>query len=76
MEFGHMVGQSKNNSKISRFGRRMECGRMVGQSKNNSNNFRFGRPMEFGHMVVAIAENAYMNGETVRLDAGVRMPKL
>ena len=37
---------------------------------------RFGDPPEFGHMVVAMVENPYLNAETVRLDAGCRMPKL
>ena len=35
---------------------------------------RLGRPDEFAHMVEAIVENTYMNGETVRLDAAIRMP--
>jgi NAD(P)-dependent dehydrogenase (short-subunit alcohol dehydrogenase family) len=35
---------------------------------------RLGRPEEFGQLVVAIVENSYLNGETIRLDGGLRMP--
>jgi NAD(P)-dependent dehydrogenase (short-subunit alcohol dehydrogenase family) len=35
---------------------------------------RLGTPAEFGQLVVAIAENGYLNGETIRLDGGLRMP--
>ena len=35
---------------------------------------RLGRPDEFAHMVEAIVENTYMNSETVRFDAAIRMP--
>lgn len=35
---------------------------------------RLGTPAEFGRLVVAIAENGYLNGETIRLDGGLRMP--
>ncbi len=34
---------------------------------------RFGQPNEFGQLVVHICENGYLNGETIRLDAGIRM---
>jgi len=34
---------------------------------------RMGEPSEFGQLVVHITENSYLNGETIRLDAGVRM---
>jgi len=34
---------------------------------------RMGEPSEFGQLVVQIAENSYLNGETIRLDGGVRM---
>ena len=34
---------------------------------------RIGRPEEFGQFVVQVCENSYMNGNTVRLDAGARM---
>jgi len=34
---------------------------------------RLGIPSEFGDLVVHIAENAYLNGETIRFDAGTRM---
>jgi NAD(P)-dependent dehydrogenase (short-subunit alcohol dehydrogenase family) len=35
---------------------------------------RMGIPDEFGRLVVDIAENDYLNGETIRLDGAVRMP--
>lgn len=35
---------------------------------------RLGLPAEYAKLVVAIAENAYLNGETIRLDGGLRMP--
>jgi NAD(P)-dependent dehydrogenase (short-subunit alcohol dehydrogenase family) len=35
---------------------------------------RFGRPAEFASMAIELCRNAYMNGATVRLDAGIRMP--
>jgi NAD(P)-dependent dehydrogenase (short-subunit alcohol dehydrogenase family) len=35
---------------------------------------RLGTPDEFGQLVVAIVENGYLNGETIRLDGGLRMP--
>jgi len=35
---------------------------------------RFGRPEEYGHLCVAICENQMLNGDTIRLDAGTRMP--
>lgn len=34
---------------------------------------RLGLPDEYAHLVQAIVENAYMNGETIRLDAALRM---
>lgn len=34
---------------------------------------RLGRPEEFGDLVLAIVANPYLNGETIRLDAGLRM---
>tara|TARA_B110000046_G_scaffold186050_1_gene231923 strand:- start:8804 stop:9577 length:774 start_codon:yes stop_codon:yes gene_type:complete len=34
---------------------------------------RLGEPSEFGQLVVQMVENSYLNGETVRLDGGVRM---
>lgn len=37
---------------------------------------RFGHPDEFAALVVCIARNKFINGETIRLDAGCRMPKL
>lgn len=35
---------------------------------------RLGRPAEFAELVVAIASNPYLNGATIRLDGGLRMP--
>jgi NAD(P)-dependent dehydrogenase (short-subunit alcohol dehydrogenase family) len=35
---------------------------------------RLGSPDEYGALVVAIAENGYLNGETIRLDGSLRMP--
>lgn len=34
---------------------------------------RLGRPDEIAHMAVSIIENAYLNGETIRVDGGIRM---
>jgi 3-hydroxyacyl-CoA dehydrogenase/3-hydroxy-2-methylbutyryl-CoA dehydrogenase len=34
---------------------------------------RLGQPADVGRLVVALMENVYINGETVRLDAGLRM---
>ncbi|MDT0581773.1 SDR family NAD(P)-dependent oxidoreductase [Brumicola blandensis] len=35
---------------------------------------RLGLPEEFGKLVLHMSENAYLNGETVRLDGALRMP--
>ncbi len=35
---------------------------------------RLGMPAEFAALVVSIVENGYVNGETIRLDGGLRMP--
>lgn len=35
---------------------------------------RLGHPDEFARLVVAIAENPFLNGETIRLDGAQRMP--
>jgi NAD(P)-dependent dehydrogenase (short-subunit alcohol dehydrogenase family) len=35
---------------------------------------RLGDPAEYGALVVAIIETGYLNGETIRLDGGIRMP--
>lgn len=35
---------------------------------------RLGRPAEFAGLVAHIIENAYMNGEVIRLDGAIRMP--
>jgi NAD(P)-dependent dehydrogenase (short-subunit alcohol dehydrogenase family) len=35
---------------------------------------RLGRPGEYAALVRAICENPYLNGETIRLDAALRMP--
>jgi NAD(P)-dependent dehydrogenase (short-subunit alcohol dehydrogenase family) len=37
---------------------------------------RLGDPAEFAAEVAHIVENSYLNGETIRLDAGIRMPAL
>ena len=34
---------------------------------------RFGIPAEFGSLAAHIVENAYLNGETIRLDSAMRM---
>ena len=35
---------------------------------------RLGDPAEYGELVAAIAQNPYLNGETIRLDGALRMP--
>lgn len=35
---------------------------------------RLGLPEEFAHMVGACIDNTYLNGVTIRLDGGIRMP--
>ena len=35
---------------------------------------RLGRPEEFADLAISLMRSTYMNGETVRLDAGMRMP--
>lgn len=35
---------------------------------------RLGTPQEFASLVVSIVQNGYVNGETIRLDGGLRMP--
>ena len=37
---------------------------------------RFGKPEEFADMVKAIVLNQYLNGETIRLDGGIRFSNL
>merc|ERR1712137_803826 len=39
-------------------------------------NTRLGLPEEFAKMAVAILETKYVNGESIRIDGGIRMPKL
>jgi NAD(P)-dependent dehydrogenase (short-subunit alcohol dehydrogenase family) len=34
---------------------------------------RLGRPQDYAQLAVSLLENEYMNGETVRLDGGIRM---
>ncbi len=34
---------------------------------------RFGQAPEFASLILEIVRNAYLNGETIRLDAGLRM---
>ncbi|MGB1299252.1 MAG: 3-hydroxyacyl-CoA dehydrogenase [Psychrobium sp.] len=35
---------------------------------------RMGYPSEFGRLAIHMVENSYINGETIRLDAAIRMP--
>lgn len=35
---------------------------------------RFARPDEYADLVVALVENGYLNGQTIRLDGALRMP--
>ena len=35
---------------------------------------RLGLPEEFAKLVIHMTENAYLNGETIRLDGALRMP--
>lgn len=35
---------------------------------------RLGRPEEIAHLAVCLIENDYINGETIRIDGGIRMP--
>ncbi|HZQ83690.1 MAG TPA: 3-hydroxyacyl-CoA dehydrogenase [Acidimicrobiales bacterium] len=35
---------------------------------------RLGQPSEYAALVASIVENPYLNGETIRLDGGLRMP--
>lgn len=37
---------------------------------------RLGRPAEFAKLAAGIIENTMINGETIRIDAGVRMPRM
>lgn len=37
---------------------------------------RFGLMEEFGHLVTTIIDNKYLNAQTIRLDAGIRMANL
>jgi NAD(P)-dependent dehydrogenase (short-subunit alcohol dehydrogenase family) len=34
---------------------------------------RLGAPDEYARLVLAIADNGYLNGETIRLDGAIRM---
>jgi len=34
---------------------------------------RLGRPEDLGNLVVHCMENTFLNGETIRLDAGLRL---
>eukprot|EP00854_Cymbomonas_tetramitiformis_P029008 gene29008-36052_t len=36
----------------------------------------FGQGQEFAHLVTSIIENTYLNGTTIRIDAGARLAKL
>jgi NAD(P)-dependent dehydrogenase (short-subunit alcohol dehydrogenase family) len=35
---------------------------------------RLGDPDDYAHLAVSLLENAYINGETIRLDGAIRMP--
>lgn len=35
---------------------------------------RMGLPSEFGQLTIHLISNSYINGETIRLDAAIRMP--
>ena len=35
---------------------------------------RMGQPYEFASLCIHITQNVYINGETIRLDGGIRMP--
>jgi NAD(P)-dependent dehydrogenase (short-subunit alcohol dehydrogenase family) len=35
---------------------------------------RLGEPDDFARLAIAMVENVYLNGETVRLDGALRMP--
>ncbi len=35
---------------------------------------RLGTPDDFASLAVEIVQNGYLNGETIRLDGGIRMP--
>ena len=37
---------------------------------------RFGLPSEFAFLVASIIDNKYLNGETIRLDGGIRFANL
>jgi NAD(P)-dependent dehydrogenase (short-subunit alcohol dehydrogenase family) len=62
-------GMKEKDGSLSRVGLSL-AGQQVFPNK------RFGATPEFAHMACAIFENVMMNGETVRLDAAIRMPKL
>ncbi|MGC0363635.1 3-hydroxyacyl-CoA dehydrogenase/3-hydroxy-2-methylbutyryl-CoA dehydrogenase [Rhodococcus sp. 27YEA15] len=42
-------------------------------SKEIPNPQRIGRPAEFAQLAIHLAENTYMNGESVRIDGGIRL---
>jgi hypothetical protein len=33
-----------------------------------------GRPDDYASLAVELVRNGYLNGETIRMDAGIRMP--
>lgn len=35
---------------------------------------RLAKPEEFAQLAISMAENNYLNGETIRLDGALRMP--
>eukprot|EP01064_Diplonema_japonicum_P031199 TRINITY_DN550_c3_g1_i1.p1 TRINITY_DN550_c3_g1~~TRINITY_DN550_c3_g1_i1.p1 ORF type:complete len:270 (+),score=99.30 TRINITY_DN550_c3_g1_i1:70-879(+) len=69
-----LVGAKKpvDNRDVQKLGR-VQQSLLSGQLFPNS---RFGRPSEIAQLIKAMAEITYFNAETVRLDAGIRMPKL
>jgi NAD(P)-dependent dehydrogenase (short-subunit alcohol dehydrogenase family) len=50
----------------------------VGQGLKDATPFpkRFGYPDEFAGLACHIIENGFLNGESIRLDGAIRMPKI
>ena len=42
--------------------------------KSVPNPSRLGSPDDYAQMALALLENSYVNGETIRLDGAIRMP--
>jgi len=54
-------------------------GKKVGDGLKSAQLFpskRFGKPEEFAALAIQMIENKMLNGDTVRLDGGIRMPRL